>query len=136
MLKMRPVMMFAGNILLILLSWIFYKFPHGDEYLVLFVTPLIFILAPYVLTLTSAGFLLSLNLIFFAFYCFIGALNVIDAVVLTLLLAVSFGISYLVKVLLGSFVSYQRRNLTKVQKEYNDIVSNLENIERRGRGTA
>ncbi|MFQ5951901.1 MAG: diguanylate cyclase [Candidatus Omnitrophota bacterium] len=135
MFKLRPVMMFVANILLMALSWVFYKFPHGDEYLVLFVIPLIFILSPYVLTLRLTGVLLFLNLIFFSFYSFIGALNVVDVVVLMSLLAVSMGISYLVKLLLVDFRDYHRVNLSKVQQEYNNLIDKLENVERKGRGT-
>ncbi|MGB2599792.1 MAG: GGDEF domain-containing protein [Candidatus Omnitrophota bacterium] len=135
MFKMKPVMMFVANILLILLSWVFYKFPQGDEYLVLFVISLIFIISPYVLTLLLTGVLFALNLAFFVFYRFIGALNSVDVAVLMALLAVSFGISYLVKLLFDAFVTYHRDNLSKVQQEYNNLVDRLDNIEREGRGT-
>jgi diguanylate cyclase (GGDEF)-like protein len=135
MFKMKPVMMFGANILLVLLSWVFYKFPQGDEYLVLFVIPLIFIISPYVLTLLLTGVLFAFNLAFFVFYRFIGALNSVDVAVLMALLAVSFGISYLVKVLFDAFVTYHRDNLSKVQQEYNGLVDRLDNMEREGRGT-
>ena len=135
MFRMKPVMMFVVNILLLLLSWIFYKFPHGDEYLVLFVVPLIFILSPHVLTLKLTAVLFSLNLVFFIFYAFLGALNPIDVVVLTALLAISVGVGYLVKMLLETFVSYYRNRLSKIQHEYNDLVYKLEDTEQKGRST-
>ncbi|MGB2630282.1 MAG: GGDEF domain-containing protein [Candidatus Omnitrophota bacterium] len=130
---MRPVIMFVANILLVALSWVFYKFPHGDEYLILFIIPLIFILSPYVLTLRQTGILLLFNLAFLIYYRVIGALNIIDIVILMLLFAGGMGISYLVKLLSEDFISYHRKNLSKVQQEYNDLVNRLEEIERDGR---
>jgi diguanylate cyclase (GGDEF)-like protein len=133
MFRVKPVMMFVANILLMSLSWAFYKFPHGDEYLVIFVIPLIFVLSPYVLTLKLTGILVLFNLIFFAFYHFTGILNIVDVVVLMALLIGSAGISYLVKLLYEAFISYHRDNLSKLQHEYNNLVARLEDVERSGR---
>jgi diguanylate cyclase (GGDEF)-like protein len=130
----KPVIIFGLNILLMIVSWIFYKFPQGDEYLVLFMISLIFIVAPFVITLFLTTVLFFVNLAFFTFYHFIGVLNVIDILVITGLLVSAAGASYLVKYLYLSFVSYQESDIQVRQREYDSIVNELEGIERRGRG--
>lgn len=133
MFKIKQISIFTANILLMFASWAFYKFPQGDEYLVLFMIPLIFISAPFILTLTLTGVLLLVNIIFFVFYVFLGALNPIDAVVLTVLMVASIGASFLVKGLYNSFMSYQRTDVAGRQKKYNTIVTELDAVDRRGR---
>ena len=133
MFKIKPVIIFTVNILLMFLSWACYKFPQGDEYLVLFMIPLVFILAPFVLSLTFIGILLLVNFAFFVFYAFLGVLNPIDVVVLTVLLAAATGSSLLVKGLYSSFASYQKSDIEGRQRRYNTVVTELESIDHRGR---
>ncbi|MGD2279390.1 MAG: GGDEF domain-containing protein, partial [Candidatus Omnitrophota bacterium] len=84
-------------------------------------------------SLKLTGILLLFNFLFFVYYRVVGALNSIDIVVLMSLLGGSVGISYLVKLLYRDFTSYHRENLSKVQQEYNDLVDQLENLDRKGR---
>lgn len=131
--KVRPVLIFAVNVALMALSWIFFKFPQGDEYLVLFMISLVFMAAPYVIDVRATGILLGINLLFLVFYRFIGALNDIDIVFFAALFAASAGGNFLVRHLLGSFTEYQEVNRLRQEKEYNNVVSELEAIDRRGR---
>ncbi len=62
--KVRSVLIFAANIALMVLSGVFYKFPQGDEYLVLFMISLLFMAAPYVMDVRATGILLGANLLF------------------------------------------------------------------------
>jgi len=133
MYKVRPVLISAANIALMVLSWVFYKFPQGDEYLVLFMISLLFMAAPYVMELRSTCILLGVNLIFLIFYRFLGALNYIDIVFFTALFGASAGGHFLVRHLLVSFTEYQQRNRLRQEKEYNNVVNELEAIDRRGR---
>jgi diguanylate cyclase (GGDEF)-like protein len=133
MYKVRPVLISAANIALMVLSWVFYKFPQGDEYLVLFMISLLFMAAPYVMDLRSTCILLGVNLIFLIFYRFLGALNYIDIVFFTALFGASAGGHFLVRHLLVSFTEYQQRNRLRQEKEYNNVVNELEAIDRRGR---
>ncbi len=134
MLKVRPFILFTINIFLMLLSWIFYKFPQGDEYLVIFSIPLLCMMAPHILSVRLIFVMLAANLAFFIFYLALGALNVIDIVVLFSLLAIITGGSFFAKVLLGYFNSYQEANVSEKKKEYNRIVDQLEEVDRNGRG--
>ncbi|MEA3489703.1 MAG: GGDEF domain-containing protein, partial [Candidatus Omnitrophota bacterium] len=133
MFKVRPVIVISLNILLMLVSWICYKFPHGDEYLFLFMIPLVFIIVPFVMTLPLIAALLAADLLFFTFYRFIGVLNWIDILVLmTLLISVIVG-GYLVKFLYRSFVLYHEQDILGRQRRYNSIVSELQAADRRGK---
>jgi len=76
MLKINPIIIFILNLLLVVLSLIFYRFPQGDEYLVIFAIPLLFIAAPFVLKLSLTMTLISINFIFLVFYKIIGVLIV------------------------------------------------------------
>lgn len=133
MYKVRPVLISAANIALMVLSWVFYKFPQGDEYLVLFMISLLFMAAPYVMDLRSTCILLGANLLFLIFYRFLGALNYIDIVFFTALFGASAGGHFLVRHLLRSFTEYQEINRLRQEKEYNNVVNELEAIDRRGR---
>ena len=123
----------ALNLVLMFISWFFFKFPHGDEYLILFMIPLIFFIAPFFLKIREMSVLFAVNLAFFVFYYCVGALNVIDIVVLMTLLGAVSGGSYLVKFLNYSFESFQNLDIYKLQYEYNKFLNELENINRRGR---
>ena len=133
MFKIKPVIIFTVNILLMIASWACYKFPQGDEYLVLFMIPLVFFIAPFILSLTFIGILLAVNVGFLMFYYFTGVLNPIDVVVLTILLASATGASLIVKGLYASFASYQKYDIEGRQKRYNTVVAELESIDHRGR---
>jgi len=133
MFKIKPVILFGLNILLILLSWMFYKFPRGDEYLILFLIPLVFIIAPFVLTLPVTGILLFMNLVFFTVYRFVGVLDLIDVFVLTLLLIAVGGGSYLVRSLYASFTTHYKSEIFIRQRKYNSIINELEVVDRKGR---
>ena len=133
MFKIKPFILFALNILLIFISWWCYKFPHGDEYLFLFMVSPVFIIAPFVLNLKQEGALLSVNIVFFVFYRIIGALNWIDVLVLTLLFVLISGASHIIKNLYRSYVSFQEVNIHSAQKKYNNLVAELEAIDRRGK---
>jgi len=133
MFKVKVISIFAINIIFLLLSWAFYLFPHGDEYLTLFVISLICIVAPYVLSLRLMAFLLAGNFLFFVFYTVIGILNPVDVVVLMLLLMASSGISYMGMMLSRTFKQFNRANVAREEDKYNRIVKELENGERNGR---
>jgi len=131
--KTKWIIVFGLNILLMAVSWMFYKLPQGDEYLVLFMISLIFIIAPFVMTLPLTAALLSINLAFFIFYHYVGALNVIDVLVITGLMVSAAAASYLVRYLYLSFFSYQESDIQVRQREYDSIVNKLEDLDRRGR---
>lgn len=133
MFKIKPVSIFGLNILMIIASWIFYKFPQGDEYLILFMIPIVFIFVPFVLKFPAAIILFTMNLAFFLFYRFIGALDTVDVFVMTVLLLVVTGGSYLVRFVYDSFLAYHKIDILEKQREYNSIVNELEAVDRRGR---
>lgn len=133
MLKIRYIVVWVVNLLLLAASWMCYKFPQGDEYLVLFMIPLVFMAAPFVMPVRSLAALLAANLGFFMFYCFIGALNALDVAVLTFLLVAFGGASYLVRSLGLSFNSYYADDIESRQKGYTSVVNELETVDRRGR---
>lgn len=131
--KIRTVAVFGVNFFLIILSWIFYNLPRNDEYLVLFMISLVFIIAPFLLSARSIITLLFLNFIFLLFYQKIGLFNLSDAIFLTFLFIFSSGGNYLIKFLYLSFLSYHKKEITKKQDEYNKIVSDVDNVDAAGR---
>lgn len=133
MYKVKPLIIFAANAFLMALSWIFYKFPQGDEYLVLFMISLLFMLAPYAMGMRLAGIMLAANAVFLMIYYFLGALNPLDVLVFLALFASSAGANYIVRSLLTSFTQYWEVNKLRLEREYNNIVNELESIDRRGR---
>ncbi|MDP8299969.1 MAG: GGDEF domain-containing protein [Candidatus Tantalella remota] len=133
MFKIRPIILFVANILLMAVSWMCYKFPQGDEYLFLFMIPLVFIAAPFVMTLPMISIMLFVNVLFFLFYALTGVLNPIDVGVLVLLLVLTSFASYLIKYLYMAFLAYHRTDILGKQKEYNSVVNDLESVDRRGR---
>lgn len=133
MFKIKPPIIFAVNILLMIISWMCYKFPHGDEYLIIFMIPLVFMVAPYTMDLTRLGFLLLINIAFFTYYCYLDALNPLDAVVLTVLLILTASASLLVRYLYVSFKLYQKKNVAAQKHKYRTMVDELEEVDRRGR---
>ncbi len=133
MFKIKPTIIFGLNILLVLASWICYKYPHGDEYLVLFMISLIFMVAPFAMSVRLIVGLLAFNLAFFIFYLCIGVLNRVDVAVLLLLFTAASGVSALVGSLISSFDLYYKFSVTGKQKVYNGVVGELESVDRRGR---
>ena len=129
----KPAVVYLANIALMITSWCFYKFPHGDEYLVLFMVPLVFIVAPFMMRLSFLLVLFVLNFAFFVFYHFIGVLNPVDIFILMFLLGFVSCISYFVKSLYASFVLYHKSESQQRQRRYNALVNELEAIDRRGR---
>jgi diguanylate cyclase (GGDEF)-like protein len=133
MLRLRAFLVFTLNILLVLLSWIFYKYPHGDEYLVLFMISLIFMAAPSFISMRALVILYAGNLLFLCFYYALGALNVIDIITLSALFAACSAASYVVRGTYSSFLEYQKKHMMSEERKYNGIVNELETIDRRGR---
>ncbi|MFH1879096.1 MAG: GGDEF domain-containing protein [Candidatus Omnitrophota bacterium] len=131
--RISESMIFSVNIMLMLLSWIFYKYPHGDEYLVLFMISLIFMIAPYIMNLRLTFVLLVMNLLFLLMYRFLGALNMVDVAVLMSLFISGAGASYMVKTLYASFLLFQKTNILSEGRRYNGIVNELDVVDRRGR---
>lgn len=114
------------------ISWICYKYPHGDEYLVIFMIPLLYVIAPFFMEWRITYGMLVLNLMFFLFYVKLGALNPVDLVVLIMLLSAVSGFSYLARYLYESFISYHGKDITKQKRKYNNIVNELETVDQRG----
>ena len=133
MLKIKPIIIYVLNLLLISASWWCYKFPHGDEYLFLFMIPLLFIIAPFMQTMRQTIVLAVINLAFFVFYNALGALNTIDTVVLMALLGSVAGSSYMAKDLFMTFSEYHKADIQGRQRRYNTVVNELEAMNRRGR---
>jgi diguanylate cyclase (GGDEF)-like protein len=133
MFKIRPISALLVNILLMALSWFFYKAPHGDEYLVLFIIPVFFMAVPVFIKPLNSLFLLGCNIVFFSFYCYRGILNPVDAFVFFLLLAAVLAAGYAAKGNFLSFVGYHDADIRMRQKNYRSIVNELEDVDRRGR---
>jgi len=133
MFKLKTVMVFTVNILLAVLSWVFYKYPQGDEYLVLFMISLVFMVAPNVMPVRMVGVLFAANIAFLVFYDIVGALDPIDILVLGAMLAACSGASFLVRALYASFLGYQKKDIMSEERKYNSIVNELDIIDRRGR---
>ncbi|MBU0571205.1 MAG: GGDEF domain-containing protein [Candidatus Omnitrophica bacterium] len=131
--KVRSTGIFAVNAILFLASWACYVSPRGDEYLVLFVIPLLFIIAPYILTVRLMMVMLLGNVLFFAFYAMMGILDAVDVYILFVLLVISSGISYLVMVLREEAEFRNRKDISREEGKYNEIVKELESAERKGR---
>ena len=108
----RPVLLFGLNFLLMFISWEFSKTPKGDEYLILFMIPLVFIVAPFVMRDYAVGSLFLANSIFFVLYKFTGILNPIDVTVFMILLACAGGGGYLLRYLYLSFSVYQENDIS------------------------
>jgi diguanylate cyclase (GGDEF)-like protein len=133
MFKMRAALIYGMNLLLMLISWLCYKYPQGDEYLVIYMISLLFMVAPFVMTPLFTGIMLGGNVAFFVFYLFLGALNPIDIFVLVLLFASCAAASYLVKALYETFAGCHKSNIRSEELRYNNIVNELDVIDRRGR---
>ncbi|MFA6635497.1 MAG: GGDEF domain-containing protein [Candidatus Omnitrophota bacterium] len=133
MLKMRPFMLLALNILLVLASWAAYNFPQADEYLFLFIIPTVYVLMPFVLSIRQALAVTAMNFLFLVFYGILGVLNPIDITAFISLFAIVGSISYLCFWIYRSFVEFYEKESGRAQRQYNNLVSELESIDRRGR---
>jgi len=133
MFKIKPVVIFMLNAALLALSWVLHSLPQGDEYLLLFVVPLVGIMASYVLTVRPLAFLLLGNIIFFVFYDHMGILNFVDVVVLSFLLLIGSTASFIIKALAAEFKKYNDSKIAAEERGYNRIVRELESLERKGR---
>ena len=133
MFKVKPFLLIVVNALLWLLSWYFYKAPHGDEYLIVFIIPVIFVLVPFVSKYIFTIIIFLANVLFFSFYCSKGIFNPIDVVVFLLLLGIILGVGYALKTMLYAFVNYHNVDLQSKKRKYRTIVTELESIDRRGR---
>lgn len=133
MFKIRPFIIFFFNLLFMAISWKFYTSSRGDEYLALFMIPLVFIAAPFVIDRRSIAVLFLVNLAFFCGYCALRILDVSSVVILTLLLVAVTAASSFVGYMFRSFMSHNEEEVLKKQRKYNSIVNELEDIDRRGR---
>ncbi len=131
--KVRSIGIFAVNAVLFLASWTCHINPRGDEYLALFIIPLLCIVAPYILTVRLVMLMLLGNVLFFVFYAMMGILDTADVVILLALLAMSCSISYLVIALRERVGFRNRKDIFREEEKYNEIVKELENAERKGR---
>jgi len=134
MLRIRSVALFIVNAAVLLASLTCHVYyPRSDQYLALFVVPLLCIVAPYILTLPLTVLLIAGNILFFVFYAVIGILDTVDVFIFAVLLVVSSGINYLVIVIRGKICFQKKRDIDRREREYNSIVKELEGIERKGR---
>ncbi len=129
----KSTLLFGLNLLLIGMSLKFCGTPQRDEYLVLFLISLVFILAPFVMSKPMVVSLFVMNLVFFIIYGITNVLDRIDIFVFMGLFAGTYGGGYLLKSFFSSFLEYQDRDIAGRRKTYNVAVSELESIERRGR---
>ena len=129
----KPLLLFGLNFALMIISWNALRTGQGDEYLVLFMIPLVFIVAPFVLRTPLMAVLFFINIAFFAMYRVLGVLNSIDIFLFACLLAGTGSGSYLIRSFHLSFSSHQIDDITNLRKRYNTAVNELETLERRGR---
>jgi len=133
MLRLKHMTFYAVNLALMVGSLICTGFPRVDEYLVLFMIPLLYLVAPYILSLRVMIFLMAGNLVFFLYYMGIGVLDHIDMISLSVLLIVSGGMSFMTMRLKDEFFGYNRSIVKNEGTRYNGIVRELEEVERKGR---
>ncbi|MBL7072447.1 MAG: GGDEF domain-containing protein [Candidatus Omnitrophica bacterium] len=133
MFRLKPVIIFGLNFLLVIASWAGHLSPRGDEYLALFMIPIVFIAAPFIATLPVIIWLFGINFAIFVFFHFMGILNVIDITALMVLIGALTGGGFVVKELYTSFAMYYRFDISDRQRKYTAVVSELEGINRRGR---
>ncbi len=129
----KPLLLFGLNFVLMIISWNALRTTQGDEYLVLFMIPLVFIVAPFILRTPLIAVLFFINVAFFTMYRVIGALNSIDIFLFACLLAGAGSGSYLIRALYLSFSAHQINDITNLRKQYNAAVNDLEDLEHRGR---
>ena len=133
MFQIRPLIIFITNIAFMLISWGIHEYSRGDEYLVLFMIPLIFMVAPFALTAPLMSVLFVINFVFLIIYNVIGILDMNDTVVFVILFGASGICGYLTRSLHEAFISYHKSDILGRQRAYNSMVNTLEAVDRRGR---
>ena len=133
MLKIKPFILFALNVVLIIASWAAYILPGGDEYLFLCIIPIVYALMPFVFSYRQAAAITAMNFIFLVFYGTIGALNPLDVVVFMTLFILVVLTSYVASGLYEMFAELYEKEVGGAQRKYNSLVSELEAIDRRGK---
>ncbi|MFH1412327.1 MAG: diguanylate cyclase [Candidatus Omnitrophota bacterium] len=130
--RARQGLVVGINLALMALSWLFYMVPQKDEYLILFMIPVMFFLVPFLFNINMTAVLVGINLVFFSTYCFAGILDTVDVFLMMLLLVSIATVSYLVKFFYLSLSSYNEEEILVEQRKYNNIVNELEEIDSRG----
>lgn len=133
MFKISAFTLFAINGLICLISWRFSLIPQGDEYLFLFLIALVFMFAPVAMSGIQGTALIFLNAAFLLFYRHQRVLNWIDVVVFMALFLSAGGMGFIAQYLVKSFSGHQDIEIQSLRKKYNTFVSELEEIDRRGR---
>jgi diguanylate cyclase (GGDEF)-like protein len=133
MLKMRPFALFAMDIALLSASWFAYRLPRGDEYIFLFILPVVYVFMPFVLSLRQSLAMTLMNFTFFVFYATLGVLNPLDIAVFMSLFVLVGSVSYLTLGLHGMFSELYKEETGAAKRKYNSLVSELEAIDKRGR---
>jgi len=133
MFQIRPLLIFITNIAMMLISWGIHEYSRGDEYLVLFMIPLIFMVAPFAMSAPFIMALYAVNFAFLALYEILGILDMTDTFVFILLFGAAGLCGHLAKFLYEAFLSYHKSDILSRQREYNSMVNTLEAIDRRGR---
>lgn len=126
-------MLFLLNVILLAASWFSYKLPQGDEYLFLFLVPVVYVSMPFILSLRQSIFVTVMNLAFLLFYGTLGVLNPIDILVFILLFVFVGLASYLALGLYRMFSELYEKESSGVKRQYNSLVSELEAIDKRGK---
>ncbi|MFH1836938.1 MAG: GGDEF domain-containing protein [Candidatus Omnitrophota bacterium] len=133
--KIGAALIIGLNLTLVGLSWYFHYVPQGDEYLVLFMIPIMFFVVPFVFRTYSTLILAGANLAFFVAYRFIGILNSVDIFVIMLLLGAITAGSYMARSFYVSLIKYNENDISLRQRKYNNIVGELETMDERGSRT-
>jgi glucose-6-phosphate-specific signal transduction histidine kinase len=130
---MRPIMLFGLNLILVIASWVAYTLPRGDEYLFLFIIPIVYVLMPFIFSARQAAAITSMNFMFLLFYWNRGILNPIDIAVFMAVFILVGLVSYLASGLYGMFSSLYEEESSAARRKYNSLVSELEAIDKRGK---
>lgn len=131
--KIKAFVILGLNGMFMAFSWVSLHLQQGDEYLPIFLIPLIFIVAPFMVSPFLVGLMVLINLIFLTFYTFIGIINPIDVFILFLTILGVAGSSYLIRSVHKSFIFYNKADIRTRQCDYNNAVNELDVIDRRGR---
>ncbi len=121
------------NLALFAASKILHELPRADEYLVIFVIPILFVALPHYFRVRNILIFFAVNVIFLLYSSHDGILDGSDVTVLSILFIVSALASYLVLLLKKSYEKYYGKHVKAEEKKYNFIVSDLEKVEHRGR---
>ncbi|MBF0215805.1 MAG: GGDEF domain-containing protein [Candidatus Omnitrophica bacterium] len=133
MFKIKTIAIFALDILLMVQTFILRSSPRADEYLVLFLIPLLSLVAPYFLDAGRTAALLTVNFIFFVVCSFRGVFNPIDATFFIVIILSASGVSRLLILMAESVRKRDNEAISKYEAEYNEILRKLEGVERKAR---